>query len=140
MHIFPYQYKHIEYGKIINPLILLPVKSEWGWQNLWFIVDSGADTTMLPLSLAKKFGFSCNPDKKIKLFGIGEQAVFASPGEIICQINGDEIKTRSYFTHSDNSSLLLGRLDIFDKFSIMFDAEKQQIVFSKINKPYFKWN
>lgn len=126
---FPYQYKEIDFGRIFNPLILLPVKASWGWQDLWFLVDSGADTLMLPVTLAEKLGLSYNPTIRTKLYGIGKQAVYASPGEIILEIANEEITVRSYFVYSDDSLLLLGRLDVFERFSIIFDRKKQAVIF-----------
>lgn len=131
MLIFPYQYKKIDFGRIFNPLVLLPAKASWGWQNLWFLVDSGADTCIVPMTLARNLGMSVNSSIKTKLYGIGKQAVFASPGEMILKIGNNEIRTRSYFVHSKDSLLLLGRLDIFEKFSIIFNKTKQVVVFKK---------
>lgn len=125
---FPYQYKKIDFGRIFNPLVLLPVKASWGWQNLWFLVDSGADTVMLPVAIARKLRLSYNPAIKTKLYGIGKQVVFASPGEVILNISNREITARSYFVYSQSSFLLLGRLDIFEKFSVTFDRKKQAII------------
>ena len=126
---FPYQYKRIDFGRIFNPLILLPVKASWGWQNVWFLVDSGADTVVIPIDLAKKLGLSMDSSIKTKLYGIGKQALYASPGEIILNIGSKEVVARSYFVHSKNSLLLLGRLDIFEKFSIIFEKTKQAVIF-----------
>lgn len=126
---FPYQYKRIDFGRIFNPLILLPVKASWGWQNVWFLVDSGADTVVIPIDLAKKLGLSMDSSIKTKLYGIGKQAMYASPGEIILNIGNKETVARSYFVHSKDSLLLLGRLDIFDKFSILFEKAKQSVIF-----------
>lgn len=126
---FPYQYKRIDFGRIFNPLILLPVKASWGWQNVWFLVDSGADTVVIPIDLAGKLGLSMNSSIKTKLYGIGKQAIYASPGEITLNIGSKEIVARSYFVHSKDSVLLLGRLDIFEKFSIVFDKTKQVVIF-----------
>lgn len=128
---FPYQYKKIDFGRIFNPLVLLPVKASWGWQNLWFLVDSGADTVMLPAAIARRLGLSCNPAIKTRLYGIGKQAVLASPGKVILNIGGREITARSYFVYSQSSFLLLGRLDIFEKFSVTFDRKKQTIIFQE---------
>ena len=129
MPIFPYHYKEIEFGRVFNPLVLLPVKTADGWQDLWFLVDSGADTVMLPIALAKKLGLSFDSSTRTKLYGIGEQAVYASPGKVTLMINGEEITARSYFIYSSSSTLLLGRLDIFEKFSVTFDRENQEIIF-----------
>lgn len=129
MPTFPYQYKRINFGRLFNPLVLLPVKASWGWQALWFLVDSGADTLMLPVALAKRLKLSFDSSIKIKLYGIGKQALYASPGEVVLKIGDREIKARSFFVYSKDSALLLGRLDIFEQFSIMFDKEKQSVIF-----------
>ena len=130
MHIFPYQYKQIELGKLFNPMALLPVKTAQGWQNLWFLVDSGADTVMLPVGLAKALGLKFDSSVVTSLWGIGKQAVTASPGKVTFKINSRELIVRSYFVHTNDSALLLGRLDVFEKFSVSFDRKRQAVVFS----------
>lgn len=64
MSTFPYQYKQIEYGRIVNPLARISVKTSWGWQPLWFLLDSGADVTMLTIPLAKILGLDFDITKK----------------------------------------------------------------------------
>jgi hypothetical protein len=126
---FPYQYKKIDFGRLLNPLILLPVKASWGWQYLWFLVDSGADTVMIPIDLAIKLGLAFEASVKTKLYGIGRQEVSAFPGKIVLKIENNEITARAYFVQSQDSVLLLGRLDIFERFSIVFDETKQAVIF-----------
>lgn len=130
MPTFPYQYKQIELGRLFNPVILLPVKTASGWQNLWFLVDSGADTVMLPVGLGRALGLKFDPSVKTSLWGIGKQAVKASPGEVTFKINSRELTARSYFVHSTDSALLLGRLDVFEQFSVTFDRKKQAVIFN----------
>ncbi|HJZ05197.1 hypothetical protein A2634_00310 [Candidatus Amesbacteria bacterium RIFCSPHIGHO2_01_FULL_48_32] len=129
MPIFPYQYKRIDFGRVFNPLVLLPVKASWGWQNLWFLVDSGADTTTIPLALAKNLGIQVQ-NNPTKLHGIGSQAVDAFPGKIMLKIGESEFTARSYFVEAEKSTLLLGRMDIFDRFSVLFDKTGQRVTFS----------
>lgn len=129
---FPYQYKQIEFGKVFNPYIPIPVKARWGWQNLWFLVDSGADTTMLTLSLAYQLGLNINRNKRSQLFGIGEKSVDAYPGIIELKFDNSVIKARCYFIDTEDSTLLLGRLDIFDKFNIYFDSTNHKVVFNRL--------
>lgn len=126
--IFPYQYKHIDYGKIINPLAYIPVKASWGWQPLWFLLDSGADTTMLTTFLAKSLGITFDTTKKTKLYGIGERSIDAYPGNVSLRLEKEEVDVRCYFIEAKESTLLLGRLDVFDKFNILFNTQKKQIV------------
>ena len=127
-HTFPYQHKKIDFGQVFNPLILLPAKAQWGWQNLWFLVDSGADTTMIPLNLAKKLGIKFQR-VSTRLFGIGAQSLSAFPGEMIIKVGETELKVRCYCVNTEDSVLLLGRLDIFDKFLVLFDKQKQSVIF-----------
>ena len=129
MPTYPYLYKRINFGRLFNPLVLLPVKASWGWQALWFLVDSGADALMLPVALAKRLKLPFDSSVKIKLYGIGEQALYASPGEVVLKIGDRETKARSFFVYSRDSALLLGRLDVFEQFSITFDKEKQSVIF-----------
>ena len=85
---------------------------------------------MLPIVLGEKLGCPIKTSVKTTLYGIGSQAVHASPGEIKLKINHTEIITRCYFVYSKESLLLLGRLDIFDRFSITFDFKKREVVFN----------
>lgn len=130
MPIFPYRYKQIDFGRIFNPLALIPVKASWGWQRLWFLIDSDADVTMMPASLANRLEIKYESNVKDKLYGIGQQALLASPGRLKMMIDGREIEIRSYFVHSQSSILLLGRLDVFEQFSVNFDKSLQSVVFS----------
>ena len=125
---FPYQYKQIDYGRIINPLTCIKVKASWGWQPLWFLLDSGADTTMLTVPLAKSLGLDFDITKKTQLFGIGEKSVNAYPSKVTLQLKGLDLDVRCYFIDAKESTLLLGRLDIFDKFNILFNTQKRQMI------------
>ena len=130
--IFPYKFKTIQEGKIVDPLIFLPLKTKFGWQNTWFLLDTGADTTMLTLRLAKQYGLHYNLQLKTQLVGIGEKRSTAYFGKIEVKIGQRELQIRCYFIDAEDSTLLLGRLDIFDKFSITFDSLNKQIIFKQI--------
>ncbi|OGK11800.1 hypothetical protein A2954_05085 [Candidatus Roizmanbacteria bacterium RIFCSPLOWO2_01_FULL_37_12] len=129
---FPYQFKFITDGKILNPLLYLPLKIELGWRNSWFLLDSGADTTMLPLSMAKRLGLSYDSNKKGKLLGIGDKSLDGYSGSIIIKIGQKELKVRCDFIDAEDSTLLLGRLDVFDKFNIHFDTTNKKIIFHSV--------
>ncbi len=129
---FPYQYIEIEEGKILNPLLKVSVKASFGWQDLWFLLDSGADTTMLTTSLADKLGLSYDKKKSTILHGIGENTIKAYPGSIVLKLGDKEMMVRVYFSSENESTLLLGRLDIFDTFDIVFQISTQHIVFKRI--------
>ena len=77
-------------------------------------------------------GLFVDEKKKIKLYGIGEKSVPAYPGKIVIKLDGFEIEARAYFIDAEDSTLLLGRLDIFDKFNICFNSSKQRVTFNPI--------
>lgn len=129
---FPYQYKQIDYGKIINPLVFININASWGWQPLWFLLDSGADATLLTVSLAQSLGLTFDITKKTSLYGIGEKSVNAYPGKISLRLGKKDLEVRCYFMDTKDSTLLLGRLDIFDEFNILFNIKKGQITFDPL--------
>ncbi|MBI3443066.1 retropepsin-like domain-containing protein [Candidatus Woesebacteria bacterium] len=132
MFTFPYQYTESEYGRVFNPLINIPIKTNIGWQNLWFLLDSGADTTMLTTSLATEFGLAYDKNSPIKLYGIGENSITAYSGTVIMKLGDYDIKVRVNFSSEHESTLLLGRLDIFDTFDIAFQTTTRQIIFKQL--------
>lgn len=131
---FPYHHKQIEFGQIFNPFIYIPVKTKTNWQCLWFLVDSGADVTMLTLSLARKLGLNYDSKRKTKLYGIGKKSVDAYPGKIIIKLGQFKIAVRTYFIDAEDSTLLLGRLDMFERFNITFNTRNRKVVFESMKK------
>ena len=64
--------------------------------------------------------------------GIGENTIKAYPGRIALKHGRKEILDRVYFIGENESTLLLGRLDIFSTFDIIFQTSIQHIVFKRI--------
>lgn len=128
---FPYRKKIIEEGIISLPVANLPVKTKFGVYLVRFLVDSGADTTTLPLTLAPLFAFRQTQSKKSWVSGVegGKVAAYSSQIEI-----GFEKKFYVVRCHFINSKVtaLLGRLDIWDKFNWFFDNKREQVVFERI--------
>lgn len=132
IYTFPYQRKRSEFGNVFDPLITLAIKTVYGLQSLWFLVDSGADMTLLNCKLAKQLGLPFDTHKKTLIYGIGETPLNAYLGKIIIQLGLQEITIRSYFLETEDSTLLLGRLDIFDRFIICFDPHNEKIILEYI--------
>lgn len=129
---FPYQVKAIKNVKIDDPVIYLDVVTRFGLRKVGFLVDSGSDTTILPLS-PYHYWFNFKPDAKsaIKLGGVEGKGVTAYPGKTSLHLGEEEFSVRCYFVRSNTMSLL-GRLDIWDKFNWTFDNKKKQVIFERI--------
>lgn len=119
--IFPYEKKLIDEGEIIDPRIILEVKTSLGFLSIKFLVDSGADVTTLPLvPYAEIFNFRKKPQEKVKIGGIEGKGVNAYPFSLLVRLANYEFALRSYFLESKTNPLL-GRLDCWNVFSIYFD-------------------
>lgn len=135
---FPFRYKKINFGKIPDPTVELLVETNSGWQKFDFLVDSGADATSLPLELAQFIGAKIEKRKKTVMGGVGAQGINAYPSEIKVKLGEKKLSLRCYFVESD-AVPLLGRTDVWDQFSLLFDSQKEEILFKKIkDSPWSK--
>lgn len=113
---FPYQYKIIKNGKLADPVIYLTIITQLGTRRVGFLVDSGSDTTILPLiPYMFWFNFTPNPHEETTLGEVEGKGVAAYPGKITLRIDKEDISVRCYFVKS-NTIPLLGRLDLWDRF------------------------
>ena len=128
---FPYKEKIIEEGVIPLPIANLPVKTKFGVYLIRFLVDSGADSTTLPLTLAPLFAFKRVQSKKSWVGGVEGGKVAAYSHQIEIGLGKKFYVIRCHFIDS-NVTALLGRLDIWDKFNWFFDNKRQQVVFERI--------
>lgn len=129
---FPYQFKTTEGVNIPDPVIYLDVFTTSGTRKIGFLVDSGSDTVVLPIS-PYHFWFNFKPDQKkvVTLGGVEGKGVEAYPSKIKLQIGEEKFTVRCYFVKS-NTIPLLGRLNIWDKFNWIFDNKKKQVIFERI--------
>ena len=128
---FPYRYKKIDSGIVAEPLVQVKVRAKYGWQPLWFLMDSGADTSSMTIKLARLLGLSFEY-KKTELQGVGSEPTYGYFGEMDLMLGKETIKVSTYFLESKNDILLLGRMDLFNHFNILFDNQKKETVFEKI--------
>ena len=96
-----------------------------------FLVDSGADRTVINLSLGLALGFEAlSGEIPVSLGGVG--GVASGYLRDLCLWIGDEqITTEIIWIQSDRVPLLLGQRDVFDRFDITFSKRDGRIVFLK---------
>lgn len=124
MYTFPYETKRIEEEELVEPLITLEIKTKKGFLTVKFLIDSGADVTTLPLHpYAPLFGFRPNPREKTMIGGVEGSGIAAYPFLLTIRIGKETIPVRSFFIESSVDPLL-GRLDVWNRFSITFDNER----------------
>lgn len=110
------------------------VQLEISGQRLFFdfLIDSGADRTVINRPLGTALGFEANShDKGISLGGIGGSTNgYIRPLKL--WIGDSEINTEVIWIQSNSVPLLLGQLDIFDKFDITFSKSKGKVFFDSV--------
>lgn len=130
---FPYFEKIIQEGRLPDPSVNILVETLHGPRTIKFLVDSGADTTVLPLArYGPWFKIDVNPKNRTEVGGIGNEKVYGYPGMIKIQLGNEALPVRCIFLESSTAPFL-GRLDIWRKYSICFDNLNGETVFEKLS-------
>lgn len=128
----------------ILPDVKIPVFlfTKLGYQPVAFLLDTGADFTMLPKHLAEWVGVNLNSCPQDRSFGIeGNKGIKVWLAKIQVKICRHELEIRCLFSDNDACPYLLGRADIFSHFNILFDNANKKIRLTKINpKPLIPKN
>lgn len=132
MYTYPYEKKRIDEGVLADPRITIEAQTLQGFLSFKFLVDSGADVTTLPLDpYGELFGFHPHKNTVTTIGGIEGKGVQAYPHRLVFRIRKHSFTVRCYFVKS-RVDPLLGRLDVWDKFSIIFDNQRQRTIFTPV--------
>ena len=129
---FPLSTKKTSLGTILNPVIPIQVLTPKGFVTFQFLLDSGADFTLLPRHMADLVGIDLNKSPSAKTFGVEGKGIHVAIGRITIRIGSEILRIRCFFSERDDAPFLLGRMDLFSKFKIELDPKKKKIRFTKI--------
>jgi hypothetical protein len=127
------EFPFVEEKANIVPTVLRPlarVKLIHGSMELTadMYVDSGADITLIPYSAGIALGFSLKPEDEIRrIGGVGGGKISIVVRRIKMRINGEELNVRVAWCMSEDVPLILGRLDVFDRFNVLFEDGKKTV-------------
>ena len=129
----PYNNKRTAFGVVCNPELVVEVSTTiYGYQPFLFLLDSGADCTMVPRSMASLVGVTLPKVPDIYVGGISGPKLAAFRGSLNCRIGNEQFELRCLFTKSDKTPFLLGRIDFFNLFNVTFDNKNQQIILDRL--------
>ena len=131
---FQLKRKKTNIGYVINPMIEANIKTIYGYIPFKFMLDSGADCSKLPISLSEIIGINLKKCKKESFYGISGKKISVYLSKIDIQIDKFKFPIRCIFTNDDHTPLILGRMDFFNRFNIMFDNKNKKIKLTKIKK------
>lgn len=100
------------------------------WIECHPYIDSGADLTLLPLSLGRLLGLEIEKDRIEELHGLGRQGIPVIFKNVEVKIGEYEFEAEVAWALSEEVVPLLGRMGIFDNFHINFRQDKKIIEFN----------
>lgn len=130
--IFPYGIRIGEGGDVeVVPVARARVRSANGESiPVVFLLDSGATTSLLPLTDAEALGIDIARGEKISLQGISGEALVGFRHNIILYLEGfPPLAVPAAFSMRSDIPRILGREGVFANFGILFDEAKRRIGF-----------
>lgn len=133
---FDYEFSGNSYfGKIFRPVAKVSFKSKTAdlWSDIWMVVDTGADFTILPRYVSNDLGISLENDCIVDTTaGVGgEQKIYLYKTKIEAKVGNFSRKVPLAFFDSDEVPPLLGRLGFLETFDTIF-LKSHKVVFKNL--------
>ena len=106
--------------------------ADGNYQPIKFVLDSGADCTMVPRRMAHLVRYSLPAQPDTSVSGIYGGRMPGYSGRIKLQIQSEDFEVRCVFTQSNRTPFLLGRLDFFSFFNVQFDGRNCHIILERV--------
>jgi len=97
-----------------------------------FLFDTGAELTSFPVSAAEKLGIDLDKCSREAMTGYEGTTILAYRSKIKLEINSQILNIPCVFNPNEEVPILLGRAGILDKFKIILDGKKEEIIFEGI--------
>ncbi len=125
-------FRHPLFGILHRPRAVLALSYEERSLFADFLIDSGADITLVPYHLGRDLGVRLERgESNYTLGGIaaGLPVVYR---KIEIRFGDYKIPCRVAWALSDRVPAVLGRLDVFDEFHVEFRQDERKTVFIKV--------
>ncbi len=122
----------------VGPYIPLTIKGQDERMDMMFLLDSGADYTVIPIELAELLGVDLSGDKE-QTSGVGG-VIYTRKSSMMVEIkNAHEkynfkIPIHIILKRNSNVPPLLGRETFFDKFQITFNQKDRKIILKRAHR------
>ena len=128
---FPFPQTKTPLGLFLTPVIPIGVFTLRGLVTFDFLLDSGADFTLLPRHVADLVGVDLKQLSPTRTFGVEGKGIRVWLSRVTIRIGPETLSVRSFFSERDDTPFLLGRMDVFSKFKIELDPKRKKIRFTK---------
>lgn len=119
-------------GNTLRPVAEVILEKDSFAVEMPMYIDSGADVSMMPFRFGKALGFRHEEgDTILELKGISGAGIPYILKGVNLVLNGKRLNVRIAWALVEDVPILMGRMDIFDKFRIIFDERKGWIDFEE---------
>jgi hypothetical protein len=118
-------------GQILKPIIPVSIMGPKRGVNVFMLLDSGADISLIPYSVGETIGLELNMADRGEVQGIGEGSLPYILSHIKLRIGDIEILARVGWALIEEIPFILGRLDVFSEFSIEFREFDNRILLKR---------
>lgn len=127
---FRYQPERSPLGTIYRPVATVILQHKELLIELPLYIDSGADLSMIPFRFGKALSLEQTPNDRLrKIKGITGPSVPYVVKRLNFIFKGRKIAARVAWSMIEEVPLLLGRMDVFNRFRITFDEKNKTIDF-----------
>jgi len=120
------------FGNTSHPVASVEIKSISGeWEIFYPEVDSGAIISVFNESDCELLGLGLKDGKYFEISGVLGGKTPAYIHEVDVKIGMNTIKSKVAFTEGKSHKQLLGRIDVFNNFQILFKGKSLQTYFTK---------
>lgn len=99
--------------------------------TLFLLLDSGAALSALPRGDAEAFGIDIERGAPMRIAGISGKPIKGWRHRMKARLAGENIALSVVFLDDDEAPRVLGRADVFEKFTIILEESKRRSVFLK---------
>ena len=96
------------------------------------LIDSGATISAMPKNIAPLLGIDLKKGKKRKILGIGTKHIIGWQHDVTIQLGNNKVNLPIAFLDDNTTPRILGRMGIFENFTILFKEDKQQSAFVSV--------
>lgn len=126
---FPFEKRHSRIlGSIWKPVLPVTLAGPKGKVNLFMLLDSGADLSLIPYSVGEMIGLELDIHRRREVQGVGQGSVSYILSQISVQIGTFDVPIRVGWALIEEVPLILGRLDLFRHLAIEFREFEDKIV------------
>jgi predicted aspartyl protease len=129
---FPLPEKQTRFGRLPDPKITIHVRTHQGYFPYRFLLDTGADLSMVPLSMADDLGIDLASCPRAQCSGIEGRPMLVYQAAMAVRISHVDLTVRCLIVQSDATPFLLNRADLFARSTITFNYRRNQIALTEI--------